>query len=223
VTVIPVIVYFALPESPRWYLQKGRPRAAVDIVNQIIRRAGSRVPPLTLEALGDTMPTAREKLPPYWALFARGQLRWTTVGILSGICAGTAFFLISVLLPKALNDQGFALSASLGLTSIVYAASFFGKGFTGFLMEIIGRRWTIAYALTGSLPGLALMLLSHRAGTMLAWRWWQEGRSSASQYCRRSPPLVSISPSNSRRHCAGVGISSANPSGGCSPVASRRS
>jgi len=69
-----------------------------------------------------------------------------------------------VLLPKALNDQGFALSASLGLTSVVYAASFFGKGFTGFLMEIIGRRWTIAYALTGSLPGLVLLLLSQRAG-----------------------------------------------------------
>ena len=67
-------------------------------------------------------------------------------------------------MPKALNDQGFALSASLGLTSIVYASSFFGKAFTGFLMEIIGRRWTIAYELTGSLPGLALMLLSHRAG-----------------------------------------------------------
>jgi len=164
VTVIPVIVYFVLPESPRWYLSKGQPQAAVDIVNRIIARSGNKVPPLTIEALGDTTPTAREPLPPYWALFAKGQLRWTTVGILSGICAGTAFFLISVLLPKALNDQGFALSASLGLTSIVYAASFFGKGFTGFLMEIIGRRWTIAYALTGSLPGLALMLLSHRAG-----------------------------------------------------------
>jgi hypothetical protein len=61
--------------------------------------------------------------------------------------------IISVLLLKALNDQGFAVNASLVLTSIVYAASFFGKGFTGFLMEIIGRRWTIAYALTGSLPG----------------------------------------------------------------------
>ena len=56
------------------------------------------------------------------------------------------------------------MGASLGLTSIVYAASFFGKGFTGFLMEIIGRRWTIFYALAGSLPGLALMLLSQRAG-----------------------------------------------------------
>ncbi len=164
ITVVPVLIYFVLPESPRWHLRKGRAQTAVDIVNRIIVRAGNRVSPLTVTELGDITQAARERLPSYWALFAPGQLRWTTVGILSGICAGTAYFLISVLLPKALNDQGFAVSASLGLTSIVYAASFFGKGFTGFLMEIIGRRWTIAYALTGSLPGLALMLLAHQAG-----------------------------------------------------------
>jgi len=166
ITVVPVLVYFVLPESPRWHLRKGQAQVAVDIVNRIIGRSGNRVPPLTVEALGDHMEAAREQLPPYWALFARGQLRWTVVGILGSVCAGTAYFLISVLLPKALNDQGFAVSASLGLTSIVYAASFFGKAFTGFLMEVIGRRWTIAYALIGSLPGLALMLLAHRAGDL---------------------------------------------------------
>jgi hypothetical protein len=154
---------FRASRKPALVLAQGPAAGRVDIVNRIRARSGNKAPPLTIEALGDHREAAREPLPPHWALFAKGQLRWTTVGILSGICAGTAFFLISVLLPKALNDQGFALSASLGLTWIVYAASFFGKGFTGFLMEIIGRRWTIAYALTGSLPGLVLMLLSHRA------------------------------------------------------------
>jgi MFS family permease len=164
ITVVPVLIWYVLPESPRWHLRRGNPQAAIDIVNGIIRRAGGRVSPLDIAGLGDTSRAEHEKLPSYWALFAKGQLRWTTVGILSGICAGTAYFLISVLLPKALNDQGFAVKASLALTSIVYAASFFGKGFTGFLMEIIGRRWTIAYALSGSLPGLILMLLAHRCG-----------------------------------------------------------
>jgi MFS transporter, putative metabolite:H+ symporter len=165
ITVVPVLVYLVLPESPRWHLRRGNPQMAADIVNRIIRRSGNRVPPLTVEALGDHVETAREKLPPYWALFARGQLRWTTVGILSGpICAGTAFVLISVLLPKALVDQGAAVSLSFGLTSVVYFASIPGKAFTGFLMEIIGRRWTIAYALAGSLPGIFLMLMAHRAG-----------------------------------------------------------
>ena len=162
--VVPVLIYFVLPESPRWHLRRGHPQAAVDIVNRIISRSGNRVPPLTVEALGDHVEAAREKLPPYWALFARGQLRWTTVGILSGVCAGTAYFLISVLLPKALVDQGAAVSLGFGLTSLVYFASIPGKGFTGYLMEIIGRRWTITYALAGSLPGIFLMLIAHRAG-----------------------------------------------------------
>ena len=164
ITVVPVLIYFALPESPRWHLRRGHPQAAADLVNLIIRRSGSRVPPLMVEALGDREQTKREQLPPYWALFARGQLRWTTVGIMSGVCAGTAYFLISVLLPKALVDQGAAVSLSFGLTSLVYFASIPGKAFTGFLMEIIGRRWTIFYALAGSLPGLLLMLMAHRAG-----------------------------------------------------------
>ena len=165
VTVVPVIVYFVLPESARWQLRRGRPQAAVDIVNRIISRSGNRVPPLTVAELGDHREATREQLPPYRALFARGQLRWTTVGILSGVCAGTAFNLINTLLPKALVDQGALMpAAAFGVATLVYTASFFGKGFTGFLMEIIGRRWTIAYALLGSLPGIFLMFMAHRAG-----------------------------------------------------------
>jgi MFS family permease len=163
ITVVPVLVYLALPESPRWHLRRGRPQVAVDIVNRIVARCGNRVLPLTVGALGDHREAAREQLPPYWALFRSGQLRWTIIGILSGVCAGTAYFLISVLLPKALVDQGLAVSLGFGLTSLVYFASIPGKAFTGFLMEIIGRRWTIAYALAGSLPGLFLMLMAHRA------------------------------------------------------------
>ena len=83
---------------------------------------------------------------------------------LIGSCAGTAAYLIHVLLPKALVDQGAGVAVSFGLSSLIYSASIPGKGFTGFLMEIIGRRWTITYALAGSLPGLFLMLMAHRAG-----------------------------------------------------------
>ena len=162
--VVPVLVYCLIPESPRWHLRTGQPRAAVDLVNRLVRRCGDRVPPLTVEALGDHLETDREQLPPYWALFGRGQRRWTTVGIVLGICAGTAGFQIHVLLPKALVDQGAAVTFSVGLSSLVYFASIPGKAFTGFLMEVIGRRWTIAYALAGSLPGLFLMLMAHRAG-----------------------------------------------------------
>ena len=86
------------------------------------------------------------------------------MGILSSVCAGIAGIQIHILLPKALVDQGAAVSLSFGLATIIYAASIPGKAFTGYLMEIIGRRWTIFYALAGSVPGLVLMLMAHRAG-----------------------------------------------------------
>lgn len=162
--VVPALIYFFIPESPRWYLRRGRTAAAVDTVNRIIRRAGNRVQELSTAALGDNVQGVREQLPPYRALFGRGQLRWTAIGISSYVFCGTAFFLISVLLPKALVDQGAAVSLSFGVSSLVSAASIPGKGFTGFLMEVIGRRWTIFYAMFGSLPGLVLMMMAHRAG-----------------------------------------------------------
>ncbi|MBV8739592.1 MAG: MFS transporter, partial [Alphaproteobacteria bacterium] len=166
--VAPVLVYLLIPESPRWYLRRGKHETAVAVVNRIIGRCGNRVAPLTLAALGETTAVAREPLPPFMALFRPGQLRWTMVGIVSLVCAQVSFFSISVLLPKALVDQGAALSSSLGLSSIVFVASIPGKGFTGFLMEIIGRRWTITYCLAGSLPGLLLMAVAHSAGPYAA-------------------------------------------------------
>jgi MFS transporter, putative metabolite:H+ symporter len=163
--VIPPLIYLAIPESPRWYLRRGRTDTAVAIVNRIIRRAGSHVAVLTQAGLGQTAEAAAERLPPFRALFGRGQLRWTAIGISSYVFAGTAFFLIAVLLPKALVDQGAAVSTSFGVATLVFAASMPGKAFTGYLMEIIGRRWTICYALLCSLPGLGLMLVAHDAGT----------------------------------------------------------
>ena len=160
--VVPAMSYFLIPESPRWYLRRGH--AAVDTVNRIIRQAGNRVPALTAATLGSNAQLMREELPPYRALFRRGQLRWTAIGISSYVFRSTAFFLISLLLPKALVDQGAAVSLSFGVSTLVFTASIPGKGFTGFLMEIIGRRWTIFYALAGSLPGLFLMMMAHRGG-----------------------------------------------------------
>jgi len=150
--IAPVLVYFLIPESPRWLLRRGRPQAAVDAVNEIIRRCGSRVAPLAVTDLGSGPATARDELPPFIALFRPGQLRWTAVGILCGQCGGTAYYLIAILLPEALVDQGAAVTLSVGLSSLVFAASIPGKLFNGYIMEIIGRRWTITGAFVLSIP-----------------------------------------------------------------------
>jgi MFS transporter, putative metabolite:H+ symporter len=162
--VVPVLVHFIIPQSPRWLLRRGEVQAAVGAVNQFIRRCGNRVLPLTVHELGHNVHEPSEQLPPFRALFARGQLRWTVVGILTSISAGTAYYLIAILLPKALIDQGAAVTTSFGISTIVFVATIPGKALNAYLMEILGRRGTIAFALSGAFPGLVLMATAHLGG-----------------------------------------------------------
>ena len=163
--IVPVLVHFVIPQSARWQLRRGRTEAAIETVNQFIRRCGNRVPPLTVDDLGPNLAETRERLPRFSALFAPGQFRWTAVGILTAMSAGTAYYMIAILLPKALIDQGALVSMSFGITTIVFLSTIPGKAFNAVLMERIGRRWTIAYSLSGAFPGLVLMATAHLAGT----------------------------------------------------------
>ena len=163
--IVPVLTYFLIPESPRWVLRRGRPQAAADNVNLMIRRCGDRTPRMTVAELGTARERASEQLPPFRKLFAPGQFRWTAVGTLIGLCGGTVYYLIAILLPKALVDQGAAVALSFGLSSLVFSASIPGKLFNGYIMEIIGRRWTITGAFLLAIPGLLLMVSAHRMGS----------------------------------------------------------
>jgi len=162
--VVPLLVHFGLPESARWYLRRGDPQAAVATVNQMIARCGNKVPPLTVPDLGPHVEDAVEALPPFSALFARGQRQWTVVGIVIYAAATTAYYCSAILLPKALVDQGAAVGLSFGLGTLLFLVTIPGKFFTGFIMEIIGRRWTITYCLGGAVPGLVLMAMAHSTG-----------------------------------------------------------
>ncbi|HEY1931412.1 MAG TPA: MFS transporter [Acetobacteraceae bacterium] len=162
--IVPLLVHFGLPESARWYLRRGNPQAAVATVNRLIERCGNRVAPLTVADLGPNIADAAEALPPFSALFARGQMQWTIVGIVLYAAATTAYYCSAILLPKALVDQGAAVSLSFGLGTLLFLVTIPGKFFTGFIMEVIGRRWTITYCLGGAVPGLVLMALAHTMG-----------------------------------------------------------
>lgn len=162
--VVPLLVHFGLPESARWHLRRGDPQAAVETVNRLIEHCGNRIPKLTVPDLGPNIADTPEALPPYSAMFAAGQLRWTLVGIVCYAAATTAYYCCAILLPKALVDQGAAVSLSFGLSTLLFLVTIPGKFFTGFIMEIIGRRWTITWCLGGAVPGLALMGSAHLLG-----------------------------------------------------------
>jgi MFS family permease len=145
-------------------LSRGNAKAAVEAVNRMIARSGGRVAPLTIAELGSGLKKAREAPPSIRALFGPGQLRWTIIGTACFAAGGSAYYCSAILLPKALIDQGAAVTLSFGLSTLMFMVTIPGKFFTGVMMEIIGRRWTITYCFVGAIPGLALMALAHRTG-----------------------------------------------------------
>jgi MFS transporter, putative metabolite:H+ symporter len=159
--IVPILVHLVIPQSARWQLRHGRVQEAVDTVNQYIRRCGNKVPYLTVQELGSNLDEQRAALPPFSALFAPGQMRWTTVGILTAMAAGTCYYLSAILLPKALIEQGSAVTTGFAITTIVFLSTIPGKAFNAYLMEKWGRRWTIAYTMAGAFPGLILMASAH--------------------------------------------------------------
>ena len=61
-------------------------------------------------------------------------------------------------------DQGSAVGLSFGLGTLLFMVTIPGKFFNGYIMEVIGRRWSITYCLGGSVPGLVLMAMAHNLG-----------------------------------------------------------
>ncbi len=71
------------------------------MVNQIIRRSDNPVPQSAVAKLSDVCEVAHDQPPPYQALFAKGQLRWIVVGVITGTCAASAALMTAGLLPGA--------------------------------------------------------------------------------------------------------------------------
>ena len=138
----------------------------------MIARRGKKVANPTLAELVlslEDKPALEDKpeaLPPFSALFASGQWHRTAVGIAIYAAATTAYFCSAILLPKALVEQGASVGLSFGLGSLLFLVTIPGKFFTGYIMEVIGRRWTIAYCLGGAVPGLYSMGAAHSFGSL---------------------------------------------------------
>lgn len=166
-----LVVRLGMPESVRFLEQKGRHREAEQIVRRFEESAGVDAPtdgtrpdaaagtsaPSTETAPAaergaaapatertDAEPEHRESI---WStgLRARTAGLWTV-----WFCINLSYYGAFIWIPTLLVDRGFDLTKSFTFTLIITLAQIPGYAVAAWLIEVIGRRWTLTLFLAGS-------------------------------------------------------------------------
>ncbi|RKT37057.1 putative MFS transporter [Microbacterium sp. AG1240] len=143
-----LIVRWGLPESPRWLARRGRATEAAAIVADLQRSAG-RLP--SAPPLSDTRPAAAKdaggRLAALWT--PEFRLRTASLWVL-WFCVNFSYYGAFIWIPTILVSQGYDLVRSFGFTLVITLAQLPGYAVAAWLIEVWGRRATLAVFLAGS-------------------------------------------------------------------------
>ena len=149
--VYALIVRWGLPESPRYLESRGRVAQAEQVVREFEASAGVRraepQTPSAPAAVTDAPAARRAGLRDLWtpALRTRTGALWTV-----WFCVNFSYYGAFIWIPSILFDQGFDLVKSFGFTLIITLAQLPGYAVAAWLIEVWGRRITLATFLVGS-------------------------------------------------------------------------
>lgn len=158
-----IVVRRTLPESVRFLESKGRQDEAEQAVRSYEAAAGRKEPPL------GALPAARVEPRTLSAteLFAGGLRRRTVALWLVWFFVNFAYYGAFIWLPSLLVRTGLTLTQSFGYTLLITIAQLPGYAVAGVLIEIWGRRATLATFLVGSATSAGLFALAHTHSTVL--------------------------------------------------------
>lgn len=159
-TVYAIVVRFGLPESVRFLETKGRFAEAEEAV-QRFERAGDVepvsspdiIPPVHKGGDGIWSPTLRVRTAALWAVW---------------FCINLSYYGAFTWIPTLLVSRGFTLTKSFEFTLYITLAQLPGYLAAAILIEIWGRRATLATFLVGSAVGAALYGLASAPWQIIA-------------------------------------------------------
>lgn len=162
-----LVIRFGLPESVRFLESKGRHDEAERIVREYEASAGVE-PPVAEHGDPQREPTAPTRDDPRESLWSP-RLRART-GALWIVWFGINFSYYGafIWLPSLLVSQGFDLVKSFGYTLIITLAQLPGYAVAAWLIEVWGRRVTLAVFLAGSAVSAGLFGLADSPRTIIA-------------------------------------------------------
>ncbi len=136
------LVWWLLPESPRWYEIKGRYREADATMSSIEAKVessiGRKLPPVDRKTARPVV-VSHEHVP-VATIFDQTYLKRT---IMCWVAFGSTFFIfyaIQLFMPTVVSRMGFSLTTAFIFTSIIVGSSIVGKFVEAYLVETWGRK-----------------------------------------------------------------------------------
>ncbi|MCM3688814.1 MFS transporter [Kocuria rosea] len=175
--VYAVVVRRALPESVRFLETAGRPDEAEAAVRdfELARPLGRAPagPPADVPAEGSTAEAGPAPAAPgIWSPGLRGRTTalWTV-----WFCINFAYYGAFTWLPTLLVQQGFTLTRSFGYVLVITLAQLPGYAVAAWLIEVWGRRATLAAFLGGSAVSALLFGIASMGTVVLPWQVMASG------------------------------------------------
>ncbi|MCT9820200.1 MFS transporter [Microbacterium sp. W1N] len=150
--VYALVVRWGLPESPRWLARHGWHDRAEQVVRMLeaspaVGRSTGGAAPVSVPAATSDAPAPRSRVSALWSreFSVRTACLWVV-----WFCVNFAYYGAFIWIPTLLFTQGHDLVRSFGFTLIITLAQLPGYAAAAWLIEVWGRRVTLAVFLVGS-------------------------------------------------------------------------